>query len=140
MRKYLFISTLILLSCNDNIEQFKDIEIIRNAVVDVDKYYSSNEAKSASIGQMHSKIYQISQIHDVKIIPLTYAQYLDFYYNWNSLRVQSCSGQPVSIEVVDEGNGCIGIVRKYSDYSASITSYCFSNGSVSAIGTTCYSE
>lgn len=96
---------------------------IEKALFELDAFYRSQEAAQMNDREREQEALRITREFGIEIIPMSSYQF-NKYNGSNRNTREACSGTPISVELVDEGNGCFGIVRKYSDISASITTYC----------------
>lgn len=96
---------------------------IDKALFELDAFYRSSKAAQMNDSKREQEALRIAREFGIEIIPMSSYQFNRYNTGTRNSR-EVCSGTPISMELVDEGNGCFGIVRKYSDISASITTYC----------------
>jgi hypothetical protein len=139
MRRFImFLALVIMYSCvNDDSQSIGNVsERTKKALLEVDRYYQSEEALNASQEEITEKIKEISKRFSLDIIAVSYEQYHGIQSKIVSGKMCVCCGEVVHMEVVDEGGGCFGLVRQYANGSASISAYC--NNGATFVGYYCY--
>lgn len=123
-RTLIAILLLSLLACepNDVNTDFRKPQI-EKALFELDAFYRSQEAAQMNDDERRHEVLRISREFHVEIIPVSSHQFNTYFSTGQNSR-EACSGTVVSMEIVDEGNGCFGLVRIYSNGSSSISAYC----------------
>lgn len=107
----------------------------------------SEDEKLLTLEEVNEKVRQISEEYHVSIRALEDQDLLIFpkWQRRNSNFVEAenkCSGQLAnknSVEVVVEGDGCVGIVYRYANGYFSLTEYCSNgDGTSSLVAYECY--
>ena len=142
MKNYLYLLLFFSLSCQNDLTLTGESVIqIKGALIEIDSFYRSDRSNVLNISEQQREVHRISKEHGVRIAPLTLSQFVQFRANTtnNANAIITCSGTPTSIEIVDEGNGCFGLVRIYANGSSSISAYCRNNsGTLYYDGYYCY--
>jgi hypothetical protein len=129
--------------CQDDLQVNKSNEAqnLKHALLKIDSYYRSEQAQLSTQEDLEKTVLFISKAHGVTIVPISRIQYLTYFYKRpksNVLEAPGCGGKINSSEVVDEGNGCLGIVRQFQGGAVSLTRYCSNGGSVSLDSYECF--
>ena len=99
------------------------------ALIKIDRYYASKESKIVDESERNDAVRRIAKNFNVVVHPITNEEFAAYYPNHEEYKksgkvAAGCVGQDYTLEGVLEGNGCVGLVKRYSDGSVSLTRYC----------------